>query len=143
MHIRVCTMMLIVPVACLLGGCGDDDKGTGSKTSSFDQLVATWTFQSAYVNGVSVPLENVIPWQPNTVSARITVGSDSTYVYENVAADGSVLLTENGTFAVDGDNFSMTDNPELPISGKWSVSGHQLTLTSGMIGYIVEIMATK
>jgi hypothetical protein len=131
-------------------GCSDDDKGANSNgdppgdTNVPAELIATWTFQSATVNDVSIDdLSMILPWEQNTEYARISINDDNTYVFENVSADSAVLLSETGAFLVDGSSFSLTGIEELSISGNWAVSGDSLTLTATEMGFTTVLTATK
>lgn len=146
--------LLLTLTAFVLGvfiGCSGDDRGTNGKKSSTDEnripseLVGTWTFQSVSVNDIEIELKYLFPWEPNTESIRIIVSSDGTYVFENVAGNGTVLFTDTGTFLVDGDTFQLSGTEEQPISGgTWAVSENQLILTATTSqGYLLVVVATK
>jgi hypothetical protein len=143
MTIRATTTFVLILSACILIGCGDDDKPTESKTGVPDELVGTWIFQSASVGGMPMGLENFIPWEQNTVSARMTVTADGSFVVDNIAADSTVFNESSGTFTVNGNSFAITDNAEFPYSGNWAVDGTELTLSAEIGGYQLVIIATR
>lgn len=149
---QICLVALVALTVVGIG-CSDDDKGANSNgappnlTSVPSDLIATWTFQSATINNVTVDdLSMVLPWAENTAHARISIKGDESFVFENVDADDNVLLTETGSFTVDSNGFSLTGDDELSLSGNWAVSGDSLTLTGPLEGYphlTVKLIATK
>ena len=143
MIVRTTMILLLIVTMCVAIGCGDDDKVTAGKTNESDGLVGTWTFQSAKVNGMAVALSDLIPWMPNTATARMEIGADGTFMLENVSADGTILLTSPGTFVVSGNSFSIADNADMSLAGTWAVAGDRLTLDASLEGFAVEIIATR
>ena len=140
-----CLIALVVLAVGFTVGCSDDNKGTNSNGNSVpSELIATWTFQSATVGDMTIDLEYILPWEEGTAHARIRINDDKTCVFKNVAADSTVLLTETGSFSVDGNSFSLTGFEELPISGgNWAVSGDSLTLTAPVAGRAIKLIATR
>jgi hypothetical protein len=136
---------ILIPAVILLialcAGCGkDDDNPAGPQNNVPAELLGTWYYQSATINGVQVPLGFVLGWDQGTVSARFTVGADESFVYEELNAADSVVWTESGTFTVDGNNATITitqndDGPVEPpdvLSGTWSFdeASDRLTLNT-------------
>ena len=141
---RITTMLVFVAILVTVVACSDDDdKGTKSTSSVPNELLGAWTFQSASVGGMSIALSYVLPWVPSTTEARITVNTDSSYLYEDVASDSSVVFELHGTFSVEGSSFVMSDNSGFSMAGTWEVNGPQLSLSSDVEGYPLEIIATR
>ena len=146
---QLCLAALVAFTVGGMVGCSDDDKGANSNgdppgdTNVPAELIATWTFQLLTVNGGEYHLSHVLPWEDGTAHARITINDDETFVFENVADDSAVLLTETGAFSIDGNSFSLTGIEELSISGNWAVSGDSLTLTATEMGFTTVPIATR
>lgn len=133
----------------IFAGCGDDDKGTNGNGNGIpSQLVGTWTFPeevTVIVNGVpmSVKSKDVLDWEPNSVSARITIDDNGSFTYEELDSEGTVVYDTTVTVSVSGDTITVT-LIKLPInSAIWSVNGNQLTLTVDVIGYTYVIILTR
>ena len=141
MLMRTTMVVIVILVLGAFAGCGDDDKGTngnGNGNNIPSELVATWTFESATVNGDSTSLVDII----GSVSARITISAEGSYVFEALDSEGAVQWSETGTFSVSGNGFTLTDLPILN-KGTWAVSGNQLTLTVDMEDHTVVITAIR
>lgn len=134
-----CLLMTLMVV-----GCSNDDKPNKSSNEAIPStLIATWTFQSATVGGIPVELRSILGWQPATTSARISISTTGTCVYEEMDAQSLVVLTDSADFSVAGDGFAVTPGT-LPVdSGNWLVTGDQLSLSADVHGYRFEIMAIK
>jgi hypothetical protein len=147
MFIRVNLVVIAMLALAAIFGCGDDDKGTnrnGDKIPS--ELVGTWKFQSATIDGDTVGMELIaylFQWGPTTVSARMRISGDGSFVYEELDSDGNVPAADTGTFSVNGNSFSVDIDIPNFTGGTWSVSGNQLTLNVNIVGYEVEITATR
>ncbi len=106
--IRIIAILAMIFLVAVVADCGKDNDSTGPDTSIPAGLVATWTYQSAEINGWPVPnLGLFLGWQEGTVSARFTVSADGTFVNEELDSDDMVIWTENGTFTV-SDNQATT-----------------------------------
>jgi len=148
---------LILPWAVIFlfllsAGCGkDDDNPAGPQNTVPAELVGTWLYDSATLNGVPFGLGLLLGWEPGTEAARFTVGSDRSFVYEELDADSAVVWTEWGTFTVSGNNatISVTENDDGPVdppeimSGTWTVNGDTLTLITSYQGATVVLIAVK
>ena len=149
--IRIIASLSAILLVVIIAGCGKDDDSTGPDTSIPPELIATWTYQSATINEIPVNLGAVLEWHEGTVSARFTVGGDGTFVNEELDGDSLVIWTESGTFAVSGNNATITitsdsDGPVNPpdiMIGTWALSGNELTLTTTLEGFPVVIVAIK
>ncbi len=149
--IRIIAILIMISLVVVVADCGKDNDSTGPDTSIPAGLIATWTYQSAEINGAPVGLGLVHQWHEGTVSARFTVSGDGTFVNEELDSDGMIMWTESGTFAVSGNNATITitsdsDGPVDPpdiMTGTWVLNGNELTLTTTMEGLTVVIVATK
>ena len=138
----------------LAPGCGKDDNNPAAPTGDVPaELLGTWYYQSASINGVQVPLGFILGWDQGTVSARFTVGSDESFIYEELNADAAVVWTESGTFTVDGNSatITITENDDGPVdppevlSGTWSFNeaANQLTLNTTYNNIAVVFVAVR
>ena len=150
--IRITVGLFAILSVFMVMGCGDDDDSTtGPDVGIPSELIATWTYQSATINEIPVSLGLVLGWDEGTVSARFTVDSDGTFVYEELDSEDVVQWTESGTFTVSGNNatITITSNDDGPVdppdvmSGTWALDGNELTLTTIMEGLTVVLVATK
>ncbi len=140
---RITMTLLLAIVLSLAVGCGDDDKPTESTTGVPNQLVGTWIFQSASIGGMPIGLESLLPFDTSTVTARIKINTNGSYLYENLAADSSIISDLKGKFVVNGSSFVTTDNPDLVLGGTWAVDGTELTLSTDVGDYQLVIIATR
>jgi hypothetical protein len=150
--IQIFVVFLAVLLMLIIAGCGKDkDTSTEPEVSVPPELVATWTYQSATVNGFPVSLALVLGWHQGMASARCTVNEDESFVYEELDSADVVQWTESGTFTVVGNNATITitsndDGPVEPpevLSGTWALSENELTLTVTMEEITVVLIATK
>lgn len=140
--------MLILPF-----GCGKDDNPAGPQNNVPAELVGTWYYESGTLNGNPQELSFLLQWNPGTEYARFTVGSDRSFVYEELDVDSVVVWTESGTFTVNGNNatISVTENDDGPVnppdvlSGTWSLNANQdeLTLSTTFLNMPVVLVAVK
>ncbi|UCC79749.1 MAG: hypothetical protein JSW64_16045 [Candidatus Zixiibacteriota bacterium] len=143
-------------IICLLilpAGCGKDDNPTNPGSNVPPELVGTWLWQSATANGIPIGLGWVFEWNPGTVAARFTVGSDGSLVHEELDADSVVVWSEWGTFTVDGNTatISITENDNGPVDPPWEMTGtwalnenqDELTLNTTYMGATVVLVAVK
>lgn len=148
--------ILISVIICLLllsFGCGKDDNPAGPQNNVPAELVGTWYYQSGTLNGDPQELSFLLRWNLGTEYARFTVGSDRSFVYEELDVDSVVVWTESGTFTVNGNNatISVTENDDGPVnppdvlSGTWSLNANQdeLTLSTTFLGMPVVLVASK
>ncbi|MEW5995553.1 MAG: lipocalin family protein [Candidatus Zixiibacteriota bacterium] len=142
MSLRASFVAFATLILVNISGCGDDDKGTNSNSIP-PELVGTWTFQSATVDGVPFDLKYVLVWEPNTVLARITVNGDGFVAYEELDTAGTVVRRETGTIEVNDDSFTVTSEIPIPQTGTWAVSENQLTITTSVAGHPVVVIAIK
>lgn len=138
----------------LAAGCGkNNDNPAGPQNNVPAELVGTWYYQSGTLNGQPRDLSFLLQWKLNTEYARFTVGSDGSFVYEELDIDSSVVWTESGTFNVDGNSatISVTENDDGPVeppdvlSGTWALNENQdeLTLTTSVLNMPVVLIAVK
>ncbi|UCE66465.1 MAG: hypothetical protein JSU85_00190 [Candidatus Zixiibacteriota bacterium] len=151
---KVKAILLLVFICMLLltAGCGkDDDNPAAPENNVPAELVGMWLYESATLNGVPFGLGLLLGWEPGTVAARFTVGSDRSFLYEELDADSAVVWTEWGTFTVDGNTATITRtendagpmNPPEIMSGTWTLSGDTLVLTTSYEGLTVVLTAVR
>lgn len=143
----------LIGILILSSGCGKDKSTNNPPESNIPQeLLGTWTYQSATINGVPISLALILGWEQGTVSARFTVSQDGSFVYEELDANGDVIWTEYGTFEVNGNTATISitsdtdgpiDPPPDPMTGTWQVEGNTLTLTTDYNGATVVLTATR
>ena len=149
-------MILSWAVVCLLlfsAGCGkDDDNPAAPENNVPAELIGTWLYESATLNGAPFSLGLLLGWDPGTVAARFTVGENGSFVYEELDADSAVVWTEWGTFTVSGNTatITVTENDNGPMepetmSGTWVLNENQdeLTLNTSYMGATVVLIAVK
>lgn len=145
----IATIVLLMTIC--LSACGDKNKVTEPEASVPPQLAGTWLFQSATINGLPTSLPFTLEWKQGSVSARFTVSSNGSYLYEELAADSSVNWFRSGTFTVDGDSavISVTSdsdgpvNPPSELRGTWRFEGEVLVLRTIVEGLVIELYAVK
>jgi len=140
MMIRITIVVLAILLLATFSGCGDDNKGSNNVGNKIPpELVGTWTFQKATVDGDSTSLVYII----GSVSARITISVEGSYVIEALGSEGTVQWSETGIFSVNGNSFTIGAENLYFESGTWSVKGNQLTLTVDIAGHTVVIIAAR
>jgi hypothetical protein len=148
--LKVVSALLVL--ALLLVGCGEKDEPTTPNVRVFPpELVGTWDFQSVTVDGQEAVLKLILGWQEETVRATLAISDDGDIVVNEYSADDSILYYQEGTFAVNGDYFTMTFytssfgviSPPVIDEGTWEVSGNQLTLYLNRNEIIAAIIATR
>ncbi len=120
------------------------------------ELVGTWVFQSATLNGQPISLSVVLDWDPATVSCASIVDANGGYTYneyDGANATGNVLYYNSGTASVQGstmtisvtnDNGTPLQQPDvLPFT--WALSGTTLTLSLADpgAGTVVAVLEKK
>jgi hypothetical protein len=132
-------------------GCGKDDGPTDSGPVVPAELVDTWVYQSATINGMPINLSVILQWHIGTESAQFTVGEDGSFVDEELDGNGEVNWFKMGTFTVDGNTATITvttdsDGPVEPpdtLTGTWVVDGDELTLTTEYMGATVVFVTIR
>ena len=154
-NLKSILVLAVIILTSLVSGCSEDKKSSTAPVESNipQDLLGTWYYQSATVNGVPVALSYVLQWDEGTVAARFTVGSDGSLVNEELDDNDEVVWTETGTITIDGDNATITitaddDGPIDPpdvLSGTWSLNddGDELTLTGDYLGYPVIFVTVR
>ena len=145
-------VIAVLALSLTMVSCSDkDDTPTQPGESIPQELVDTWLYQSASINDVPVGLALVLQWQPETESAIFTVGSDESFIYEELHSDGTNIWTEIGTIEINGDNATITvtedtDGPVAPpdiLDGSWSLDGDILSLSTTLESLIVVMTAVR
>ncbi len=101
---------LLIALALMLGslmflGCSEDDDG--GPTGNGDghppaEMIGSWIFQSATVNGAAANLPDVMEWHVGSVQARLHIQENSAYVYDEVLVGGGQNWWESGFVYVEG-----------------------------------------
>jgi hypothetical protein len=142
---------ILLVLAFLLSGCGKDEPTTPNVRVFPPELVGTWDFQSVTIDGQEAVLRLILGWQEETVRATLTISNDGDIVINEYSANDSILYYQEGTFAVNGDYFTMTFyngsfgviSPPVIDEGTWEVSGDQLLLYLNRNEIIAAIIATR
>lgn len=115
-------------------------EGTGTAIPA--ELVGTWQFARATVDGTPVPLATVEDWSAHTVREIITLNADGTMRSEEQDAQGGVNFWVEGTLSVTGNDFTWavtaSSDPSAvgsTGSGTYALSGEVLTLTEVQSGH--------
>ena len=150
------TILMGVALTAGMTGCiGSDDIPTIPGINDGDDvpaaLVGNWTFQSVTLDGVSQDLSDWFEWNAETVEAHLTINDNFTMRSEEVDAQSNVLYWDSGTFAVDGQNITVTINSEngnavtayTPFDGTWLVVSSLMTLTMIDDGHTVAMVLSR
>jgi hypothetical protein len=131
--------------------CDNNDLPPEPGPSIPSELIGIWLYESATANGVPVSLDFILQWHEGTESARFTLGADGSFLYEELDFEGGIVWIESGTFDVNGNNATITvtedsDGPVDPpdiLSGTWSISGDELTLSTVVLDVTVEFICSR
>ena len=122
----------------ILLDCKKDESPTQTATGSIpSELAATWTAQSAFVNGNPALLSAALDWRTGTVRATFAFTTAGALTYTEYSSSNAPLQVTTGTIAVNGSSATMkflTDNgqpidPPKELVSAWTVTGNQLNLT--------------
>lgn len=130
---------LALSVAVILGGCSRSENPTSPTVSSSPapwRLIGSWKVQSATLDGVALPLIDVLHWPATTLFELIEIG-DTTYGVGDFDFHGVLTNAEFGTLDLNGQYLTFTVktvngqplNPSVQKSYQWAKSGDNLTLT--------------
>jgi len=120
----------------IMTGCGDDDKkinNSGDPVPS--ELVATWLFSSATMNGVPISSYSEISNDDAAVTSSITFTANRTWSAVEYDQGQNVVYTESGTFTINGNQMNVTTTLEdgTPVnetySATWAVASNTFILT--------------
>lgn len=145
--------MAFMLLLTLIGACGKDKNSTSPDNNSNvpAELLGTWNYQSATINGVPISLALILQWEVGTVAARFTVYEDGSLTNEELNDNGEVVWTEHGTITVSGDSatIALTSdndgpiNPPDTLSGTWQLDAGDLVLTTTYNEATVVLIATR
>lgn len=144
-------ILATIVLSSMLIGCEDKESiPTIPEPLIPSELVGTWLYQTATINGVEIALFLILGWHEGAESAQVTISDDGSFVYEELNADSEVIWVENGTMTVDGHNATITvtsdtDGPvePEPLSGTWHIEGDILALTTTYEGATVVMYSIK
>ncbi|UCE66809.1 MAG: lipocalin family protein [Candidatus Zixiibacteriota bacterium] len=146
---KVVSILLVL--AFLLAGCGKDGTTTPNVRVFPSELVGTWNYQSVTIDGQEAVLRLILDWQEETVMAALIISDDGEFVINEYSANDSLLYFEDGTFAVNGNYFTITIynnsngvvSPPVSRDGTWEVSGNHLILYLNINEIIAAIITTR
>lgn len=143
--IKSISVWAVICLLLLAAGCGKDDDNPADPGNNVPaELVGTWYWDSATVNGTPISPGAILQWSDSVMTARFTVGADGSLVYEELDADSTVIQTENGTFTVSGNTATIAFS-EIELSGTWALNESQdeLTLNGTYLGMQVVMIAVR
>ena len=129
---------ILLPLCIFIGCSDDDDNGTGSTDEIPANLVDTWWYQSATMNGEPVLSYSEVSHNDLATTASMTFEADGTWEGKEYADSPSPIFTQSGTFTISGStiNVRRTEydgdpvDPAEEFTSQFSVNGDVLTLTS-------------
>lgn len=135
---------LVCALALVLAACKKDSSNPTGTTLSIN---GTWTITGATVNGTPANPADIFEFVQGAETARFAFGSNGTFTYTELDAQGNVLFTQTGTFVVQGNNVTVTithaNGQQLPqpiiIAGTFAISGNTLTFTTNIQGSTVVL----
>ncbi len=116
----------------------NDSSPTGPSSSAVpSQIVGTWTFQSATLDGSPMDLATILQWESSTVRAQFVMNSNASFTYRELGFNDTLTYSESGTFTVTGQVLALTTtsangqqvNPPYVTSWTLSVTGGIMTLS--------------
>ena len=129
---------LLVFFSLMLGACtqdrDDDEGGDDGGGHPPAEMLGSWDFDSATVDGTPTPLADALDWHPQAVSADIQIMTNGAYAYQEVNGSGGQLWSESGFIFVDGDELDMnvqhnTDGPASEMTRMaWTIDAGVFTL---------------
>jgi hypothetical protein len=136
----------VVLVSLLLSGCGPTDPTDMEEEQDFHptaEMVGTWIFQFATVDGVAASLTDVLEWLPGTVESRLHIQANGAYVYEEVNSSGGQVWFESGFVIVNTEINEFELNSQLDSDGAAvDVVTATYTLVAGVFTLEVEEFGT-
>ena len=145
-------LSLLLLLAFVVIGCGDDDNPADSNITTFpSSLAGTWEQQSVTFNGVDQDIATFFEWDSSAVKATITLLTDFTQRYEELDAQDSILYFDEGTVALARQNViivvtsqnGQAVTPDTTCVGTWVVSGNLLTIMQTQASDTVIMVMAK
>jgi hypothetical protein len=145
-------LSMVLLALLVVAGCKKDSSGPTTPSAVIPPaLAATWTAQSATMNGVPTTLANALYWDANAAYATFTFGSDGNAVYSEFNASNALVFGRTGTLQVSGTSFTLTLTAAngvklttpLVLAGTWATSGDQLTFTMTVSGVTWSFVLVK
>jgi hypothetical protein len=129
-------VVIVLVVISLLGCTKDEDTTKPTTTTIPVELVATWTAQTAFVNGNPALLKDALDWQSGTVRSTFTFTSDGGFTYTEYSSNNTQLQVTTGTITVSGSTLTVrmlqdngqTISPPKELGIAWSITTTQLNL---------------
>ncbi len=151
-HNLISILSLLLLLAFVVIGCGDDDNPADSNTTTFPtSLAGTWEQQSVTFNGVDQDIATFFDWDTSAVKATVTMFTDYTQRYEELDAQDSILFYDEGTIGLDGQNVTVVVTsqngqaitPDTTCVGTWVVAGNLLTIMQTQAADTVIMVMAK
>ncbi len=145
---RTSSFVVLMAIGLVLSSCKKDSTNPAGTAPTIN---GTWRITSATVNGQPTDPAEIFEYVQGAVSARFTFAASGAFTYEEKDAQGNTLYTQTGTFAVTGQNVTITITHEngqqlqqpVIIQGTWAVTGNQLTFTTQIQGNTVVLVFTR
>ena len=137
-HILIFSLSLMLLLAFVITGCGDDDNPADSIVPGFPAgLIGTWEQQSVTFNGATQDLGTFFDWETGAVKGTLEFFTNSTHRYEELDAQDSILYYRVGPAVVSGQNLTLiatselgqTISPDTTFVGTWVLGVDVLTAT--------------
>jgi len=128
---------LIVFLLPVFIGIGCSDNGTDSTDEIPANLVDTWYYLSATMNGVPIPSYSEISHDDLATSSSLIFEADGTWENFEYAGSPTPIFSQSGTFTVSGNTLNIRrtmydgvpEDPAEEYTSQFLVSGDVLTLT--------------
>lgn len=140
--------MLLPILLCF--GCGDD-KSNNSSDPIPTELVDTWWYESATINGDPVGSFSEIAFNESATSGSVSFTVTGTWNTAEYAEGAEPIFTQSGTFTVHGDSLDYRGtvmngaplDPAREFAMEYEISEDDLTLTGtdiiGEVTYIIVV----
>jgi hypothetical protein len=126
-------------LSCVIGiGCSDN-KSTNSGPTMPAELVGTWWYTSASIDGNPVATFAQVSFTDTSETGAVTLAANDTWSTKELY-NNQIVYTRSGNIRVKGDSLTVTvliengspASADDTSSSHWSVSGNVLTLTSAV-----------
>jgi hypothetical protein len=140
-------MAMLLPIL-LCFGCGDDKSSNGSDPIP-TELVDTWWYESATINGEPVESFSEVSFNGSATSGSVSFTATGTWNSAEYAESVEPIFTQSGTFTVHGDSLDFRGtvmngtplDPAREFAMEYEISENDLTLIgTDMIGEVTYII---
>lgn len=144
-------LLILAAVTATLIACSPDETAGGDTPSIPAELVGTWLFHSATLNGSPISMAELLQFAPGSDTADVAVYANGTYVYTERDTSNATTYTNAGSVTVSGSSITLTkmnengvaQPPEVFLRGTYVLSGTQLTLTASISGNVIVAVLLK